>query len=91
MGCFGAIVRVLGRVVGDTGHDVPMCNSVAAQLVGHETTRFLSLILQEFSEESLRRTPVPTGLDEKVNQVTVLVHGAPQILAAAARRSPRCV
>ena len=81
MGYFGAIVRVLGRVVGDTGHDVPMCNSVAAQLVGHETTRFLSLILQEFSEESLRRTPVPTGLDEKVNQVTVLVHGAPQILA----------
>ena len=58
-----------------------MCNSVAAQLVGHETTRFLSLTLQEFSEESPRRTPVPTGLDEKVNQVTVLVHGAPQILA----------
>ena len=45
MGYFGAIVRVLGRVVGDTGHDVPLGNSVAAQLVGHETTRFLSLTL----------------------------------------------
>ena len=86
MGYFGAIVRVLGRVVGDTGHDVPLGNSVAAQLVGHETTRFLSLTLQEFSEESPRRTPVPTGLDEKVNQVTVLVHGAPQILALTGDR-----
>ena len=86
MGYFGAIVRVLGRVVGDTGHDVPLGNSVAAQLVGHETTRFLSLTLQEFSKESPRRTPVPTGLDEKVNQVTVLVHGAPQILALTVDR-----
>ena len=68
------------------GHDVPLGNSVAAQLVGHETTRFLSLALQEFSEESPRRTPVPTGLDEKVNQVTVLVHGAPQILALTGDR-----
>ena len=86
MGYFGAIVRVLGRVVGDTGHDVPLGHSVAAQLVGHETTRFLSLTLQEFSEESPRRPPVPTGLDEKVNQVTVLVHGAPQILALTGDR-----
>ena len=86
MGSFGAIVRVLGRVVGDTGHDVPLGHSVAAQLVGHETTRFLSLTLQELSEESPRRTPVPTGLDEKVNQVTVLVHGAPQILALTGDR-----
>ena len=59
---------------------------VAAQLVGHETTRFLALTLQELSEESPRRPPVPTGLDEKVNQVTVLVHGAPQILALTVDR-----
>ena len=86
MGDFGAIVRVLGRVAGDTGHDVPLGHSVAAQLVGHETTRFLSLTLQALSEESPRRTPVPTGLDEKVNQVTVLVHGAPQRLALTGDR-----
>ena len=39
------LFKVLGRVVGDTGHDVPLGNSVAAQRVGHETTRFLSLTL----------------------------------------------
>ncbi len=58
MGYFGAIVRVLGRVVGDTGHDVPLGNSVAAQLVGHEPHGFLSLTVQQSAEESPRRTPV---------------------------------
>ena len=58
-----------------------MGHAVAAQLVGHETTRFLSLTLQQFSKESPRRAPVPAGLDEEVDQVTVLIHRAPEILA----------
>ena len=51
---FGAIVRVSPRVMGDQGHDVPMC--------------------------------VPAGLDEEVDQVPVLVHGAPEILALTVNR-----
>ena len=70
---FSPIVRVLARVVGDPGHDVSMGHAVAAELVGHETHGFLALTLQEFSEESPRCTPVPTRLDEEVDQVTVLV------------------
>ena len=57
-----------------------MGDPVATQLVGHETRRLLSLPLQEFPKESPRRTPVPAGLDEDVDQVTVLVHRAPEIL-----------
>ena len=76
MGSFGALVRVLGRVVGATGHDVPLGTSGAAPRVGHETTRVLSLTLQACSEASPRRPPVPTGVDEKVTPVTVVVHGA---------------
>ena len=76
MGSFGGLVRVLGRVVGATGHDVPLGTSGAAPRVGHETTRVLSLTLQACSEASPRRPPVPTGVDEKVTPVTVVVHGA---------------
>ena len=86
MGDFGAIVRFLGRVVGDPRHDVPMGDTVAAQLVGHETNRFLSLTVQESPKESPRRRPVPAGLDEEVNQVPVLVHRAPEILALTVDR-----
>ena len=82
----GTIVRVLGRVMGDQGHDLPMCDTVAAQLVSHETRRFLSLTLQESSKESPRRAPVPARLDEEVDQVPVLVHGAPEILALTVDR-----
>ena len=46
----------------------------------------LTVPLQEFPKESPRRTPVPAGLDEEVDQVPVLVHGAPEILALTVDR-----
>ena len=57
-----------------------MGHAVAAQLVGHETHGFLSLTFQEFPKESARRSPVPTRLDEEVDQVTVLIHRSLEIL-----------
>ena len=51
-----------------------MGDTVAAQLVGHEPHGFLSLTLQQSAKESPRCTPVPTGLYEDVDQVTVLIH-----------------
>ena len=50
-----------------------MGDTVAAQLVGHEPQGFLSLTLQQSAKESPRCTPVPTGLYEDVDQVTVLI------------------
>ena len=92
MGSFGALGRVLSRVVGATGHDVPRGTSGAAPRVGHETTQVLSLTLQACSEASPRRPPVPTtGVDEKVPPVTVVVHGAPQLLALPVDRDAACV
>ena len=63
-----------------------MGDTVATQLVGHETRRFLSLTFQESPKESSRRAPVPTGLDEDIDQVTVLIHRAPEILALTVDR-----
>ena len=63
-----------------------MGDTVAAQLVGHQTRWLLSLTLQEFPNESPSRAPVPAGLDEEVDQVTVLIDGAPQILALTVDR-----
>ena len=63
-----------------------MGDTVAAQLVGHEPHGFLSLTLQQSAKESPRCTPVPTGLYEDVDQVTVLIHRAPEILALTVDR-----
>jgi hypothetical protein len=81
MGGFGAIVRVAGRVVGDRRHDVVMSDTVAAQLVGDETTRFLSLTPQESPKEPPCCAAISTRLDEDIDQVAVLIHRAPEILA----------
>ena len=83
---FGAIVRVSRRVMGGPGHEVPMCDTVAAQLVGHEPHGFLSLTVQQSAEESPRCTPVPTAVYEEVDQVVVLILRAPQILALTVDR-----
>ena len=55
------LVRVLGRVMKYQGHDVPMGDTVAAQLVGHETHRLLPLTLQEFPKVSPCRVAISTG------------------------------
>ena len=86
MRCLGAIVRVLARVVGNPGHDLPMGNTVAAQLVGDETTRCLPLTLQESAKECPRCTAVPTRLDEDVDHIPVLIHSPPKILALTVDR-----
>ena len=91
MGGFGAIVRVAGRVVSDRRHDVVMSDTVAGELVGDETTRRLSLAPQQSPKESACRSPVSTRLDENVDQVAVLIHRAPEILALTVDRHEHLV
>ena len=63
-----------------------MGDTVAAQRVGHEPHGFLSLTVQQSAEESPRCPRVPTGLYEDVDQITVLIHRAPEILALTVDR-----
>ena len=63
-----------------------MGDTVAAQLVGHEPHGFLSLTVQQSAEESPRCPRVPTGLYEDVDQITILIHRAPEILALTVDR-----
>jgi len=63
-----------------------MCDTVASQLVGNEAKWFPSLALQQSAKESLRSTPIPTGLNENVDHVPVLIHRPPEILALTVDR-----
>ena len=71
------------QLVSEPGGDRPWHQTkvVTAQLVGHETHGFLSLPLQASSTEFPRRAAISAGLDEEGDQVPILIHGAPQILA----------
>ena len=68
-----------------------MSDTVAAQLVGDETTRCLSLAPQQSPKESARRSPVSTRLDENVDHFAVMVNRAPEILALTVDRHEHLV
>ena len=72
--------------MGDHRQDVPRGDTVAAQLVGHEPHGFLSLPVQQSAEESPRGPRGPTGVCEDVDQITVLIHRAPEMLALTVDR-----
>ena len=68
-----------------------MSDTVAAQLVGDETTRFLALAPQESPKESPSRPSVPARLDENIDQVAVLIYRTPEILALTVDRHEHLV
>ena len=54
-----------------------MCDTVAAQLVGHEPHGFLSLTLQQSAKESPRCTPVGGELLLSPQSVEIIKFGDP--------------
>ncbi len=74
------IVRVSPRIMSHQGHDRSMCHTVTSKLVRDETKRFPSLTFQQSLKEPSCGTSVPTGLDEDVDHVAVLVHNPPEVL-----------
>ena len=65
--------------------------SVGAQLVGDQSSRSTALGFQQRPKESDGCSPIPTRLQEDVQDVTVLVYCAPQILLAPLDRDEHLV
>ena len=75
----GAVVRVPIGAVDHGRHHRAACGRVAAELVRDQPSWDTALALQELPEESHGGVPIPSRLHEDVDDVAVLVHGAPQI------------
>ena len=67
----------------DAGHIGLIRDPVTSQSINNETTRFLSLALEQPPEEPPCRTPVSTRLDKDIDYVSVLIHRASEILTLA--------
>ena len=72
-------------------HDRAVGRRVAAELVGNQASWSAPLSLQQLPEEPGGRAPIASRLDEDVNHVAVLVHGAPQILPSALDRHEQLI
>ena len=80
VGDFGAIVLVSVRAVSDGRHDRSVRNPVAAQLVGDQPPRLTLLALQQLAEKACGSPAVATRLDADIDDVAILIDGAPEIV-----------
>ena len=81
-----AVVRVLIGAVEHRWHHRATGGRVAAQRLGDQASRHVSLVLQSRAKESHCGVPIPSRWYEEVKDVTVLIHGAPQVLLATLDR-----
>ena len=91
MGGLRAVVRVLIGAVEHRWHHCATGGRVTAQLVGDQASRHVPLGLQSRAKESHRGVPISSRLHEDVEDVTGLIHGAPQVLLATLDRDEHLV
>ena len=91
MGDLRAVVRVLIGAVEHRWHHRATGGRVTTQLVGNQASRHVPLVLQQLAKEAHRGVPIPSRLHEDVEDVTVLIYGAPQVLLATLDRDEHLV
>ena len=80
--CFDSIVCVLRRIVGDACSLRPMRNAIAAQLVRDKPIRRPLLLFEQLTNKPCGCSTVAPSLHQDIENVAVLVDGAPQILTS---------
>src|ERR671933_875901 len=84
MRVLGAIVQVPALPVLDPGQGLTFRHAIALQLVGHEHARHILQALEQLLEEALGRLGIAPALNQDVEDLAILVHGAPEIVQLAA-------
>jgi hypothetical protein len=77
----GAVVEIPALAMLDPGQDLLLGGAVTLELIGHDDARDIPQALQQFPEEAL--LGIPAALDQNIQDVAVLVDGAPEIVLPA--------
>ena len=84
MGVLAAIVQVFVLPVRGRRHSGPVRDLVAAEFVGDQHPRRVTLVFEEYAEEPGRSLTVPLALDQYVEHGSVLIDSPPQIFSDSA-------
>jgi hypothetical protein len=63
-----------------------VCESIATQLIDNDAVRYGLLALELLTKQAFGCSPVAALLEQNVNDIVVLVDGAPQIISLATHR-----
>ena len=91
MGDLRAVIRVLIGDVDHRRHHGATGGRVTAPLVGDQASRHVPVVLQQLAKEAHRGVPISSRLHEDVEDITGLIHGAPQVLLATLDRDAHLV
>ena len=75
-----AVVLVSVRAMGDGRHDRSVRSPVAAQLVGDQSHGLTLLALPQLAKKACGSPAVAMRLDEDIDDVAILIDGAPEIV-----------
>jgi hypothetical protein len=81
VGILGAIVQIAVLPMFHTGQDLPLGRAITRPLIREHDTRHIHQALEQLADERLGSLCVPTTLDQNVEDVAVLIHGPPEIMA----------
>ncbi len=77
---FCPVIRVAVGVVNHRGHSRAVCGGIAPQLLCHHPPGLASLTVQEATEEAFRCALISMGLDQDINDISILINSSPKIL-----------
>jgi hypothetical protein len=80
------VVHVPVLAVFHTGQHLAKSRSIAAELVGHNHAGHVGQPLQQLPKARLRRPRVPPALDQDTQDMPVLIHRTPAVMACPVNR-----
>ena len=84
VGNFSSVVFILAGSMGNGWEDLSVGSRIASKLVGNELPWWAPLVFQNLAEEALSGSAVSVACDQNIQDVAVLVHLSPKIMAFAA-------
>ena len=86
MRVFASVIEIPTLTMFHPGQDLPLRRAVALQLIGDDDAGHIGEALEQLAKELLRGLFVAPTLDENVQDVVVLIHCAPQVMALSVNR-----
>ena len=77
------IIFILLSTVYRARNQLPMSDTIAAQLIRHDLSGLTTMATQQTLEEPLCSCTISFGLKVDINYLTILVHGPPQVMLLA--------
>src|SRR5262249_20538682 len=91
MGVFTPVIEVTTLTVFHPGQDLPLRRAIALQLIRDDDAWYVLQALEQLTKKLLGRLFVAPTLHQDVEDVIVLIHGPPQIMACAINRQKHLV